>query len=114
MSSEEWMLTLFYWGLLLLVIFVIYSIFRKLGRYGWEGLIPIYNLVILYHVVWGSGWYVILQFIPFVGTVIGFVTLWKLYRGFSKGLLFTLMGLICPPIALVILAFDSSRWQNAF
>ena len=64
--------------LLILALYLVswYKMFEKMGRQGWEGLIPIYNMVILLEVIKKPWWWVLLMlFIPIVNIVfmIGFV-----------------------------------------
>lgn len=103
-----------YLVLVVVALTAAWRIYVKMGRRGWEALIPIYNLVIFYKCVWGSGWYLLLTLIPVVGPIIALVTLFKLYRGFHKGLIFSWLGLIFSPIAFLIVAFDSSWWHGGF
>ena len=113
-ETQSTMVLLIYLAVLVLILTVSWRIFFKMGRRGWESLIPIYNLVIFFKCVWGSGWYVLLLLIPVVGPIISLVSLFKLYRGFHKGLIFSWLGLIFSPIAMLIIAFDSSWWHGGF
>ena len=99
---------------LILACAVPWRIFRKMGRAGIEALIPLYNFIILCKYIWGSGWFCLLVLIPVFNSIFILVTLFKLYRGFGKGLLFSWLGLLFSPIALLLIAFDSSRWDCSF
>ena len=41
-----------------------WRIFEKMGREGWEGIIPFYNLYVLFDELYGSGWKMLLLLIP--------------------------------------------------
>ena len=113
-ETQVFMVVALYLAVVIVVLAAAWRIYVKMGRRGWEALIPIYNLVIFYKCVWGSGWYLLLALIPVAGPIIALVTLFKMYRGFQKGLLFSWLGLIFTPITFLIVAFDSSWWRGGF
>ena len=42
-----------------------WMIFKKMGRQGWEGIVPIYSTYVLCKVLYGNGWKFLLLLIPF-------------------------------------------------
>lgn len=50
--------------ILLIDYAALWVIFRKIGREGWEGIIPFYNIYVLFEEFMGSGWKCLLLFIP--------------------------------------------------
>ena len=41
-----------------------WMIFKKMGRQGWEGIVPIYNTYVLCQELYGNGWKFLLLLIP--------------------------------------------------
>ena len=41
-----------------------WMIFKKMGRQGWEGIVPIYSTYVLCKVLYGNGWKCLLLLIP--------------------------------------------------
>ena len=108
-----------------------WKIFTKAGEAGWKSIIPLYNVFVLYDLVWtktmawvglvltlayalatvivGEG-SVLTGIILLVMTVIEWMAFHKLSKAFGHGIGFTI-GLIClQPIFLLILGFGSSRY----
>lgn len=46
-----------------------WMIFKKMGRQGWEGIVPIYSTYVLCKVLYGNGWKFLLL-LPFVFNLI--------------------------------------------
>ena len=42
-----------------------WMIFKKMGRQGWEGIVPFYNTYVLCQELYGNGWKFRLLLIPF-------------------------------------------------
>lgn len=42
-----------------------WKLFQKMGYQGWQGIVPGYNLYILFDELYGNGWQVFMLFIPF-------------------------------------------------
>ena len=49
-----------------------WKIFQKMGRKGWEGIIPIYNAYVLMEELYGNGWRMLLFLIPFYNIYLAF------------------------------------------
>lgn len=48
------------------IIFVSqWFVYKKMGREGWEGIIPVYNSYVMFEVLYGNGWKFLLILIPF-------------------------------------------------
>lgn len=52
-----------------------WMIFKKMGRQGWEGIVPIYNTYVLCQELYGNGWKFLLLLIP----------IYNIYFGTSTG-----------------------------
>ena len=93
-----------------LTIIAWWRIFVKAGEPGWKSIIPIYDVYMIYKIVWGKGWVFLLLFIPVVNIVVHIMLQWKLSKAFDKGVGFFILLLFLNPIGMIILAFDSSRY----
>jgi Family of unknown function (DUF5684) len=86
--------------------------FEKMGRKGWEGIVPFYNLYILLQIVGKPVWWIVLFFIPIVNIVVGVLLCIEVAKGFGKGTGFAvglaLLGFVFWPI----LGFGDARWQG--
>lgn len=86
-----------------------YFIFQKIGYSGISGVIPIYNMILLFRRYYGSGWYFLTLFIPFVGIWFAFGVYNRLRKDFDKSLeWFILFLCIFSFVGYGILAFGSS------
>lgn len=112
--------TLLFSGIYLLVILAIAvltliaycKIFAKAGEPWWGGIVPFYNMYLLFKIAWGNGWLFLLTIVPIVGVVVQLVAFWKLCVAFGHGVGFFLGLFFLTPIFLMILAFDSSEYQG--
>ena len=90
-----------------------WRIFQKMGRKGWEGIIPIYNTYVLFEELYGNGWKFLLMLIPLYN--IYFII--KLYidwsNAFGMGVGFAIGMLLLPFIFQLILAFGKAQYRNA-
>ena len=41
-----------------------WRIYQKMGRKGWEGIVPFYNTYVLFEELYGNGWRMLLMLIP--------------------------------------------------
>lgn len=99
-------------SLVLVVLLVVanWRIFEKAGEAGWKSLIPFYNTYILFKITWDNGILFLLTFVPVVGTVMLWVTQYKLCKAFDKSTAFFIGMFFFSPIFLLILAFDGSEY----
>lgn len=89
-----------------------WMIYKKMGRQGWEGIVPLYNLYVLCEELYGNGWKFLCSLIPLYN--IYFVI--KLYidwsHAFHKSTGFAIGMLFFPFIFQIILAFDSNAYYG--
>ena len=84
-----------------------WRIFQKMGRKGWEGIIPIYNAFVLMEELYGSGWRMLLFLIPLYNIYLAFrvsidlAARFHYGAGFGVGLVFLNLIFSC------ILAFGN-------
>lgn len=89
-----------------------YKLFEKMGRKGWEGLIPIYSTIIKLKVLNIPIRMILFLFVPGMIIALSVTIAINTSRKFSKDILFT-MGLIFAPVVFYpILAFDKSVFNQ--
>lgn len=91
-------------------LIAMWRIFVKADQPGWAVLIPIYNVYVMFKIVWGSGWKFLLCLIPLVNIVIAIMHVFKLARAFGKGTGFGFGLLFLLPIFTLILAFGDAKY----
>jgi len=95
-----------------------WRIYQKMGRQGWEGIIPIYNSYVLFEELYGNGWKMLLMLIPLFNIYLGFKVNIELAKRFHQSTGFGVGLVFLYPIFASILAFgnaiyeDGSRAQN--
>lgn len=107
MSPIYWVWCIF---LCVLSIVAFWKLFTKAGEAGWKCLIPIYNLYIMFKIVYGSGWKFLLLLIPLVNIVVLILYYVDLAKCFNKGTGFALGLIFLSGIFMLILAFDKSEY----
>src|SRR5687767_4503722 len=87
--------------------------FEKMGRKGWEGIVPFYNVYVLLQIVGRPVWWIVLCLIPLVNIAAFVLISIDVARGFGKGTGFGvglgLLGFVFWPI----LGFGEAKWQGA-
>lgn len=97
--------------LIALMIASLWRIFNKAGQPGWMSAVPIYNAVILLHVVKKPTWWIVLQFIPLVNTVIAVAVTYELAKVFGKGIWYTIGLIFLPFIFYPMLGFGKAAYR---
>lgn len=137
--EDFWILFMGMWLVILLVLLVVmvleilayWMIFRKAGEAGWKSLIPFYSTYTEYKLVWNEKMFFlwlaiavvafISRFIPGPGafltsaaslgmSVMYILVSIKMSYSFGHGVGYALGLIFLPPIFLLILAFDDSRY----
>ncbi|HEU4381946.1 MAG TPA: DUF5684 domain-containing protein [Anaeromyxobacteraceae bacterium] len=101
-----------WFAVVILVWASFWKICVKAGRQGWEGIIPIYNLVVLLQIVKRPIWWIVLLLIPLVNVVIAIVLLNDLAKSFGKGVGWTLGLIFIPFVFFPILGFGSDPFRG--
>ena len=80
-----------------------WMIFKKMGRQGWEGIVPFYNTYVLCQELYGNGWKFLLLLIPIYNIyfVIKMNIDWA--KAFNQGVGFGIGLLLLPFIFQLIL-----------
>ena len=82
-----------------------WMIFKKMGRQGWEGIVPIYSTYVLCKVLYGNGWKFLLLLIPFYNIYFAIKMMVDLAKAFNQGVGFAIGLLLLPFVFNLILAF---------
>ena len=124
-------------GILLLNLIGLYRVCQKMGEPGWKGLIPIYNMYVLYERLWqrlyfwvylaativmyASSFFAtqaspVLRFASKALTIVLLVVKVGLYmnlaQAFGKGRLFAILTLFFEPICFAVLGFGSAEYRE--
>lgn len=62
-----------------------WMVYKKMGRQGWEGIVPIYNTYVLCQELYGNGWKFLLLLIPFYNIYFGIKMMIDLAKAFNLG-----------------------------
>ena len=89
-----------------------WRIFRKMGRKGWEAIVPYYNVYVLFKVLYGNGWQMLLLLIPFYNIYVAFKLTFDLAYAFGKGGGFGLGLTFLSMIFSCILAFGKASFLS--
>ncbi len=103
--------------MLLVSVFIIvcmWKVFKKAGRNGWEAIIPIYNIIVLFQIAGVNPLVILWNLVPIVGSVVFLVysvmAYIKLAKSFNKSTGFGIGLVFLNVIFMAILAFDSSTY----
>ena len=89
-----------------------WMIYKKMGRQGWEGIIPLYNIYVLCDVLYGNGWKMLLQLIPIYNIYFAFKLFIDWAHAFHKSTGFGVGMVFLPYIFQVILALDKNAYYG--
>jgi predicted Zn finger-like uncharacterized protein len=99
-----------YLAMLAVVFAGMWKTFEKMGKPGWAGIVPIYNLIIILEVVRKPLWWIALFLIPFANIVFAILVFIDLAKCFGKEAGFGVgLGLL-PFVFFPILGFGSARF----
>ena len=96
----------------ILSLVAMWMIFKKMGREGWEGIIPIYNLYVLCEELYDNGWKFLLVFIPLFNIYFAIKLYIDLAKAFGKGVGFGIGMLFLPFIFQLLLAFGDAQYKD--
>lgn len=85
-----------------------WMIYKKMGRQGWEGIIPFYNTYVLCEELYGNGWKFLLMLIPLYNIYFAIKLNLDYAYAFNKGTGFAVGMIFLPFIFQLILAFDEN------
>ena len=89
-----------------------WRIFQKMGRNGWEGIIPLYNTYVLFEELYGNGWRMLLLLIPLYNIYLAFKLNVDLADRFHQGVGFGVGLTLLYPVFGCILAFGNAVYED--
>ena len=95
-------------GILLLASY--WKLFVKANEQGWKALIPFYNLYTATKLVFSSGWFFLLTFVPIANIVYAVMLVVRTAKAYGKGTGFGILMLFFPYICYPILAFSADTY----
>jgi hypothetical protein len=101
---------LLFFAFFILIIASLWKIFKKAGQPGWTSIVPIYNIVVMLHIIKKPTWWVILTFIPLVNIIVSIIIVYNLSKVFGKGAGFTIGMIVFPFIFYPILGFGKATY----
>ena len=82
-----------------------WMVYKKMGRQGWECIIPFYNVYVLFQVLYGNGRKMLLLLIPFYNIYVAIKLQIDLAHGFNQFGAFVLGLVLVNPVFMAILGF---------
>ena len=90
-----------------------FKLYAMAGEPAWAAIIPIYNLYVMFKIVYGNGWKFLLLLVPILGWIIGIVMNIRLAQVYGRSTGFGIGLLFLSPIFYLLLAFDGkSNYQG--
>lgn len=89
------------------------KVFMKMGYEGWEAIIPLYNVYILFRELYGNGWKMLLLLIPLYNIYVAIKFFIDLAHAFRKTTGFGVGLALLTPIFMCILGFDDSTYARS-
>lgn len=86
--------------------------YQKMGRQGWEGVVPFYNIYVLFEELYGSGWRCLLLLIPFYNIYLIFKLYIDLAHAFNQSTGFGVGLTLLNPIFSLLLGFGSAVYGD--
>lgn len=109
--------------IILLVVLCVFLVFEficawitytKVGISGWKCLIPIYNIIVLFHLANIPNWMIILLFIPLVNLYPLYLIFIALAEHLGKSKTMGVLTIFFPYILFPIYAFTSSKVEHEY
>ncbi len=96
--------------------FLLSRIFKKAGIEAWKAWVPFYNIWVFLEIGKQKGWYLLLNFVPFVGSLIFLIfyimAAYNIGKSLGKDGIFVLWAVFIPVVWYIWLGFDNSTWEN--
>lgn len=89
-----------------------WRIYQKMGRKGWEGIIPLYNIYVMMEELYGYGWRMLLFLIPFYNIYLTFKVNIDLAARFHQGVGFGVGLTLLNPVFSIILGFGKFIYED--
>ena len=100
-------------NLIIIVLITVanWFIFEKMGRKGWEAIIPFYNFYVLCESLYNAGWKMLLALIPLYNIYFGFKVNIDLAHKFNQSTGFGIGLVLLPFVFYPILGFGNASCQ---
>ena len=89
-----------------------WRVFQKMGRRGWEGIIPGYNFYILFDMLYQNGWKVFMLLIPIYNIILLIRLHMDLAERFNKSRGFGVGMALLAPVFYCIVGFGSAKYLD--
>jgi len=89
-----------------------WKLFKKAGKPGWAAIIPIYNLYVLFDIIYGKGIKFLLLLVPILNVIISVAVSIRTAQVYGKGTGLGVLNLFFPFIVLPILAFGDAEYKG--
>ncbi len=89
-----------------------WRVYQKMGRRGWEGIIPGYNLYTLFGILYGTPMRFLMLLIPVYGIVVLVRYNVELAHRFNRSTGFGVGMAFVPPVFYAILGFGSAQYLD--
>ena len=83
-----------------------WGVFKKAGECGWKALVPFLSEYTYCKIVFGSGWFFLLLFVPFINIAVAIAMTYQMCKLFGKGIGFTILTIFLPFIGYMLLGWD--------
>ena len=96
---------------LIITLFVMagaWRMFQKMGRQGWEAIIPFYNLYVLFQAIYGRGWRFLLFLVPIYNIYLAFRVGIDLAQSFHQGVGYGIGLTLLPVVFVPLTGFGSA------
>jgi hypothetical protein len=99
-----------YLAILVLMVASGWKLFVKMGKPGWNAIVPIYNYYVLTQALNKPILWFILMLVPGVNSIVGLILMWELIKCFGKGAGFFVATLFFGVVTIPMLAFGSATF----
>ena len=103
-------LLLIFLAIYVLLVIAEWKIFTKAGKPGWASLIPIYNLYVMFDIIYGNGIKFLLLLVPFLNIAVSIAMMIRLAQVFGQEIGFAIGLILLPNIFTLILGFGSAQY----
>ena len=108
----EFIGTLIYLAILVLIIAGYWKVFEKAGHPGWAAIVPFYNVYIMLKIAGKPGWWLLLFLIPFVNIIISIIVNVEIAQKFGRSAGFGVGLAFLSFIFYPILGFGDDQYQG--
>lgn len=103
------------YGLIAIIYFFsLWIIFKKMGRPGWESVVPVYRWYIVCYLLYGNGWKFLFFFVPIYNIYFIFKYIVDFVHAFHKGTGFVLGVILVSIFFIPYLAFSDAQFSDGY